>query len=69
MTPSQNEIFARAHQNTPQLTKLLKELYQEELNILPSLALDKVQKHQGRTLMLGEIIAKLEGASGNSANR
>ena len=69
LQPVDRDILARVHQNTPQLIKVLKSLYQDELDILPSMSLDKVQLHQGRTLMLRELIAQIESAAGISANR
>lgn len=65
LQPIDKQILQRVHQNTPQFIKVLKSLYQDELDILPSMSLDKVQVHQGRTLMLRELIAQIEAAAGN----
>lgn len=67
LTPIDQETLRKAY--SPQLDDFLEKKLQTLLNDLPHVALDKVQKSQGRALELQALLAELRYAAGITANR
>lgn len=59
LTAEDRETLKRVKIHAPKFEKLLQRKLQEELDILPSMSMDKVQKHQGRALVLRELLEEM----------
>ena len=69
LTPQDKDTLQRVYQLVPKFQALIENRLSKELNGLPSASSDKVQIFQGRCLILQELLADLEAASGVMANR
>lgn len=60
LTHDDRDTLKRVNIHSPKYKELLQRKLQEELEILPSLGVDKFQKHQGRAIVLRELLDELK---------